>query len=441
MMSKVAGSFRYSMSVHYRFVLASLTVACVAHNPSTSPMVVSSGRLVPRGFWEHNIAQLEQGQMPVNGVVHDEIRFQTTTSDINITLAANRNRAIWHNAAEGFGSWALDTVAEQGDAEQLKVLKDRLQTLAVSYIDTYAISRGKSWVAVDSLPKSITSVALLVLRKTVTDTVGDKRNFGRQAKQAGVEGVVVPRTFETSAEAIEALSGPTKSSTSDLVFIKLTSGSGGKQVEPVAAAGLAAFLAARGGLKRGELIQEGVSELALHDGKKFTIRCYFIVHGGALYVSHHSGANVHGPKFDSSQALYDIHVDHHHPDAFLDDLNVVVGEVAGAKWMAAIITAAKLAGPMFERVVAESANDNLRYHVFGVDVLPKTTGDVMFVESNIFPYIANMPCNFRMVRSVLRLLFGVLKGDGAVDEEMTKVWAVDPSSSQRWGRGDQRSEL
>jgi hypothetical protein len=96
---------------------------------------------------------------------------------------------------------------------------------------------------------------------------------------------------------------------------------------------------------------------------------------------------------------------------------------------------------MFERVVAESANDNLRYHVFGVDALPKTTGDVMFVESNIFPYIANMPCNFRMARSVLRLLFGVLKGDGAVDAEMTKVWAVPPSSSQRWGNGNQRSEL
>jgi hypothetical protein len=382
---------------------------------------------------------IARSQAPANGV--DAIRFHTTASDVNITLGTNRNRELWHHAAEGFGPWALAAVSEQGDADQVTVLKERLQTLAVSYIDTHAIARGKSSVAVDSLPKSVTSVALLVLRKTVTDTVGDKRNFGRLAKEAGVEGVVVPRTFESAAEAIEELSGATKASTSDLVFIKLTSGSGGKQVEPVAAAGLAAFLDARGGLKRGELIQEGVSGLALHDGKKFVIRSHFIVHGGALYVSHHSGATVHGPKFLSSQALYDIHVDHHHPDSFSDDLSVIVGEADRDKWMAAIITAAKLAGPMFERVVAESANDNLRYHVFGVDVLPKTTGDVMFVESNIFPYTSNRPFNVRMVRSVLRLLFGVLKGDGDVDDEMTKVFAVPPLSSQHWGTGNQRSEL
>jgi glutathione synthase/RimK-type ligase-like ATP-grasp enzyme len=83
---------------------------------------------------------------------------------------------------------------------------------------------------------------------------------------------------------------------------------------------------------------------------------------------------------------------------------------------------------MFERVVAESAKDNLRYHVFGVDVLPKASGDVMLVECNIYPNMIQaagaMVANDAMVRSVLRLLFGVLKGGGEVDDELSKVWTM-----------------
>jgi hypothetical protein len=288
---------------------------------------------------------------------------------------------------------------------------------------------------------------LLVSRKTVTDTVGDKRAFGRLAKQVGVEGIVVPRTFENAAEAIETLANPTRSSNSKLVFVKTTSGSGGKEVDPVATNDLAAFLTARGGLKRGELIQEGVEGLALHDGKKLVIRSFFIVYGGALYVSHHTIAIVHGLKFDASKATHEVHVDHNHPDTIMGGVDDIIGPANGAKWRAAIIKAARLAGPMFERVVAETAADNLRYHVFGVDVLPRNAGDVMFVESNIFPYMPNKSNKVEMALAVFRLLFGVQKGGGDEDDELTKVWewsAVPSSPSQTSkqtnSRGPEREE-
>jgi hypothetical protein len=287
-------------------------------------------------------------------------------------VVANKGQSLWRGAAEEFGVWARATLAEQQDPEKMRIMKERMRSLAVSYIDTYSINRGKGWVDLDSLPKGITSVALLVPRKVVTDTVGDKLHFGQLAKQVGVEGIVVPRTFESAAEALGALTGPANSSKGNIVFVKSSTGTAGKEVEPVAIHDLATFLEGRGGLKRGELIQEEVDGPALHEGKKFTIRSWFIVHGGALYVSHHALATVHGPKYDASMASREVHVNHDHPDAIIADLKGLHEEVPGvagsAKWMAAIIAAAKLAGPMFERVVTATATDNLMHVIFVIFV-------------------------------------------------------------------------
>jgi hypothetical protein len=385
-------------------------------------------------LWEHNTAQLfVEGQTLGSNKAGTAIRFETIS---NITLTKNRLHTLWQNAAKDFGSWALATFAKQGDPQQLNIVSERMQSLAFSYIDTYPIGRGKSWVASDSLPKGISSVARLVSRKIVTDTVGDKRNFGRLAKQVGIEGTVVPRTFESAADAFAALS-----SDSNIVFVKSTSGAGGKEVEPVATKDLSTFLELRGGLKRHELIQEGVEGLALLNGKKFVIRSYFIVHGGALYVSHVLLAIIHGPDFDMSTATHAVHVSHTHPDSGGGDLEDFAGEDATAKWLAAIVAAAKLAGPMFERVVRETAKDNLQYHLFGVDVLPRTTGDVMFVECNIFPGIMDGFNDGAMATSVLGLIYGVQKGNGAWDDDLTKVWTLPQSSLHGWGNGGLRTEL
>jgi hypothetical protein len=341
-----------------------------------------------------------------------------------VTLAANRGVSLWTTAANAFGAWARATVAKQGDEAQLRILKGRMQSLAVSYIDNYTIANGKTWFSVESLPRSVKSVAQLVPRTIVTRSVGDKRTFGRLAKRVGVEGTVVPRTFESAAEAIEALASTTHTSQSPLVFLKTTAGSGSLGVTPVATKELATFLETRGGLRRGEILQEGVGGLALHLGRKFVIRSYFIVYDGALYVSKHAGAVVYGKQYDSAQTVREMHVELEDPNAIVDDLKAVVGEADRAKWVGAIVAAARLAGPMFESVVAETASDNLRYHVFGVDALPKAAGGVMLVESNVFPDVSKWESNVRMVESVLRLLYGVVKGGGEVDDELTKVWTM-----------------
>lgn len=402
---------------------------------SLEPTTAGPARLVFTGVWAlaQSPAQLRdlpsqfqdvhEGIPPKKIKGRGGIRFQTTPS--GVTLATNRDRTppLWYSAAEEFGSWALATFAEQGDPQQLKIVKERLESLAVSFIDTFPIKRGQSWIDVETLPNHVKSVAMVVPRSVVTASVGNKINFGRMARQAGVEGVVIPRTFETAAKAIEALASQTKSS-SDMVFVKSSTGTLGKEVWPVLAKDLPDFLKARGGLTRHELVQEGVQGLALHNGKKFWMRSWFIVHGGALYVSHYAMAIVFGEKFDSSTSSRWAHADFNHDGVVIDDVKVVTGEPSGAKWIAAIIAAAKVAGPMFASVVAESAEDNLKYHVLGVDAVPQASGSVMFVECNMFADMKLAPPKDRMAFAVLRLLFGVVKGGGEVDDDLTKVWTA-----------------
>jgi hypothetical protein len=93
------------------------------------------------------------------------------------------------------------------------------------------------------------------------------------------------------------------------------------------------------------------------------------------------------------------------------------------------------------RVVGETARDNLQYHVFGVDVLPRATGDVMFVECNIFPNIPERIHNNIMATSVLRMIYGVQKGNGAFDDDLTKVWTLPQSSLRGWDNSGFRTEL
>jgi hypothetical protein len=64
----------------------------------------------------------------------------------------------------------------------------------------------------------------------------------------------------------------------------------------------------------------------------------------------------------------------------------------------------------------------------------------MFVESNVFPGMRIRRTKARMALSVLRLLYGLLQGDGEVDDEMTKVWSLPSPRVPKW-ETERRSEL
>ena len=134
---------------------------------------------------------------------------------------------------------------------------------------------------------------------------------------------------------------------------------------------------------------------------------------------------------------YDIHVQHTPSkgvDVSHDYLEATVGQAAKDRWIAAIVDAATAAGPLFSDAIANTApggaegKGKLRYHMFGMDALPKSDGTVSLLECNVFPYLMSTPefkgAHFPVIEGIFRLFFDMKKGGGEVDDEMTKVWPL-----------------
>ena len=119
---------------------------------------------------------------------------------------------VFELAASAILRWA----EAKGNAAKMKLQK-KMTSLAITYImtlsgettQTRGFADGGMLLDLASTPEfeALTGIAR-VLPKRLTNYIDDKRNYGRLARQAGLEGTdsnsAVPRTFESTADAIEA---------------------------------------------------------------------------------------------------------------------------------------------------------------------------------------------------------------------------------------------
>jgi len=270
------------------------------------------------------------------------------------------------------------------------------------------------------------TVVIRVLPKRMTDYIDDKRIFGRLAKRAGVEGVnsAVPRTFESVADAVKVLGADPAASKH--VFIKDTYGSGGTGVHVELTENLKS-----NDFKLGDhqIIQEGVTNFALFEGRTVKIRAFFIAYRGRLYLStywnFHKGSAVYNPDGgetgdDLNGQFISQHFFHSVSKAEYWKENGgrrVVAEKAPLRkeWTAGIAAAATSMLPMFDKILAATLDDPHRYHIFGLDAIPREDNSAQIIEINPFPNIAQQQEELidgtrmytRLLASVLRLLFGM----------------------------------
>lgn len=209
------------------------------------------------------------------------VRLRKQPSGLHFVASTNRGATYAHSFEQAtieLKRWA----ATQGEAMEQK-LKGAIEHVAVTYIMTDGSpDRGRSkghYLDAASIPDQITAIARL-LPKAMTDEIDDKRTFGRLAKEAGVEGTVVPRTFESAAEAFEVLAADPAAS--DIVFVKSAHGSGGDAITVERTTDLKTLI-----LPRHHIIQEGVTSKSR---EVYKLRAFVIVHGGKLYLS----KNFHG---------------------------------------------------------------------------------------------------------------------------------------------------
>lgn len=183
-----------------------------------------------------------------------------------------------------------------------------------------------------------------------------------------------------------------------------------------------------------QIIQEDVTKVALVEGRRVKIRIHIIAYRGKLYLSKYWVALKHSAVFNpDNEALNSQELQ----QQFISQLFVQKGyrskkeywEKNGGfkliaedaplrkEWTASIAAAVTSMIPMFNPILAATEDDPYRYHVFGLDGIPREDDSVQIIEVNPFPdlrydngergdrLIDGTCFKTRMLASVIRLLF------------------------------------
>jgi prolyl 4-hydroxylase len=183
--------------------------------------------------------------------------------------------------------------------------------------------------------------------------------------------------------------------------------------DPLSTAGKKVFLCSGADIgdfyKPGYLIQEAIQDVALIDGRKFTIRAYVLVHDRVVYFYQDSFLVVHGKAYDPGDLdphIHYIHDGYARPGAEVKMLPSIEYAGYGAV-MDAMMAVTRNAFAAFASEL--SCDDPSRYCIFGLDFLQTADGRVALVEINDRPNFVhtkriNEAVNSRMVEALLQVL-------------------------------------
>ena len=230
------------------------------------------------------------------------------------------------------------------------------------------------------------------------------------------------------------------------VFVKDIHGSGGEGVTVRRTADLKDIQ-----LGRYQIIQEEVTNFVLVEGRRTKIRAYIIVYRGKLYLSRYWAAFKCTSVYTPDNVDEDLQ-SQQQQQQFIDQLFapkeskmfdmqqakeefwekngglVLLAEDAPLRieWTAGIAAAATKMSPLFDRIVAATVDNPHRYHIFGIDAIPREDHSIQIIEVNPFPSLGfhgdfdrrliDGTCfKTRMVASVLWFLF-------EMEKEMSNDW-------------------
>ena len=221
---------------------------------------------------------------------------------------------------------------------------------------------------------------LRVIEKTAINPLSNKKKMPKMLAAAG-KAHVAPPTYDSSDEAV-AHSG-------DLVsiwFFKSAFGTGGKNMFCVSTADLSETE-----LPPHHIVQAGVPNLALIDGKKFTTRIYVLIWNGATYLYDNGFLMIHGIPYDAASTDYRVQIDHvgyENPDGPIK-MQQLVNYVDYKKFAPRFAKLIRDIDPIF--VDAKAASDRDSYILLGIDILLQASGDVKLIEINTFPNFLHTP--------------------------------------------------
>ena len=239
----------------------------------------------------------------------------------------------------------------------------------------------------------------LIAKKTI-NPLANKRQLPALLTEFGVD-AVAPATYLAPEQAMAHEGEPVA-----IWFCKSIYGTGGKNM----------FCVANEDLEKTELppnfvIQAGVRNIALIDGKKFTSRIYVLIWNGQVFLYRNGFLMVHAAPFDEGSTDYTVQIDHFgydQPDSPIK-MYQLGNYPAYEEVFEQYVRLIKTVKPVFAATLAESSKDS--YILLGIDTLIQTDGSVKLIEINTFPNFVHTPeiidqVNIPFFKAAIRTMLG-----------------------------------
>lgn len=295
---------------------------------------------------------------------------------------------------------------------------DSLRHIDLLYYDSYSAptSASQNSGSVQVNQATVIDESLLgehcfsLLPRSRTRAMDDKAELARALM---AEGVPAPRVYFAVEDVPE--------DSASLWFVKEPFRSGGKGIAVVPWSELQSRDTS------GCIIQEAIQDLALIDGRKFTLRLYVLAHAGRLYLYSNGFAVVHKAPYRQGSTDPDVQFLH---DGYLNsDSGIRLVELGQLPEYDTIL---KNAADMLANSFAVFGN-RLKYEpvtqycLFGVDILVRQNLGCVLVEINDRPNIVHSAAINQQVNiPMLRHMAGILNS----------AWSAGDVSESQFAEGD-----
>lgn len=228
----------------------------------------------------------------------------------------------------------------------------------------------------------------------------DKGRLPKILERHSLIGKIAPPTCASTAEASAFQDVP-------IWFSKSRTGTSGQGMEVVAHSDLEAY-----DLPKGHVLQAGVENLRLVDGRKAVTRIYLLVWNRRFWLFGDGFHVVHGQPYREGSTDYDVQISH---EGYRDanrpvELMPLHRDPEFASIMKTAQKFSAALGPALSDLVAASSSSD--YLLLGIDTLLQNTGEMKLVEINAVPNFihteeVNQGVNIPFLVYAMRKMFGL----------------------------------
>ncbi len=243
--------------------------------------------------------------------------------------------------------------------------------------------------------------SIKLIEPEVYNSLESKSKLNNLVKKNNISGVF-PATYNSIQEAVA------HQGTVDIWFVKPSHLSGGRGIQVVSNDQLPRF-----NLPQYNIIQEGIENMSLIKGRKFTSRIYVLIWNKTLFLFDEGFILIHAPLYIPGSTDYAVQVDHR---GFQEDrANGVemkpLSQLNISKDL--LVKSAAAVGklrPVFKQTL--EASSHLRYILLGIDLLVLQNGGIRFIEINAIPNFVHSPginhqVNIPLFTHMMRLIYGL----------------------------------